>query len=249
MKLEILPGGFGLIEKSERRFCVYFHRRNDTGNIFYVGTGNAKRPYAKKSRNQYWKNINEKHGITVEIYRDELSTHCANSLERIVIYILRKSGVILANLTDGGEGPLGMVHSLESRRKMGKPVYCSNGMFFHTSAEASDLLGKRASTLIGECCKGLKLSAHGYAWSYTEVPPHPDFTGMDAIKQHAGKSARKPIVSDMGEYFASASEAARIISSQGKKISCSAIRNAVRSGGRSAGRKWRDADGHQERNC
>ena len=136
---------------NKRRFCVYFHRRNDTGNIFYVGTGNSLRPYSGKSRNQYWKNIKAKHGITVEIYSDGLSKHCANTLEKIAIFNLRKSGLPLANLTDGGEGPSGMVHSLETRRKMGKPVYCSNGMFFHTASEAASWLGRRASTLIGSC--------------------------------------------------------------------------------------------------
>lgn len=84
---------------------VYRHRRNDTGEIFYIGEGNIKRPNRKKGRNQFWYNIVNKCGYTIEIVAKGLSKEDAWELEIFLIseYGRRDLGTgPLVNLTPGG---------------------------------------------------------------------------------------------------------------------------------------------------
>lgn len=88
-------------------FYVYAHRRSDTGEIFYVGKGRKRRAWNRSSRNQFWQRIAAKTEVIIEIVRDNLSELCAFTLERIVIAGLRAKGIVLSNLSDGGEGQSG----------------------------------------------------------------------------------------------------------------------------------------------
>jgi group I intron endonuclease len=101
---------------------VYQHRRNDTNEIFYVGIGvNEKRPYDKNNRNKHWINIVNKHGYTVEILHENLSHQECKIIEIDLIekYGRKDLGTgSLCNLTDGGEGALGYIHSDVSKRKI-----------------------------------------------------------------------------------------------------------------------------------
>jgi len=102
---------------------VYQHRRNDTNEIFYVGIGrDKKRPYEKrKGRNKYWRNIVNKHGYTVEILHEDLSFDECKEIERELILIHGRKDLgtgTLCNLTDGGDGVVGYIHSDETRRNM-----------------------------------------------------------------------------------------------------------------------------------
>ena len=101
---------------------VYQHRRNDTNEIFYVGIGrNNKRPHSKSDRNIIWKNIVNKHGYTVEILYEDLSFYECKEIERELILIHGRKDLgtgSLCNLTDGGEGIVGFIHSDETKRKM-----------------------------------------------------------------------------------------------------------------------------------
>jgi hypothetical protein len=101
---------------------VYQHRRNDTNEIFYVGIGvNEKRPYSKSRRNIIWKNIVNKHGYTVEILHEDLPYEECKEIERELISIHGRKDLgtgTLCNLTDGGDGILGLVHTDETRRNM-----------------------------------------------------------------------------------------------------------------------------------
>ena len=83
--------------------------------MFYVGKGSGDRAWNKRGRNDWWRRIVAKHGLMVLIYRDNLSEACAFSLEKMLIASTKG---VLCNLTNGGEGPSGLVHSEESRRKM-----------------------------------------------------------------------------------------------------------------------------------
>jgi hypothetical protein len=101
---------------------VYQHRRNDTNEIFYVGIGkDKKRPHCKSQRNIIWKNIVNKHGYTVEILHEDLPYEECKEIERELISIHGRKDLgtgTLCNLTDGGEGIVGYIHSDESKRKM-----------------------------------------------------------------------------------------------------------------------------------
>lgn len=87
---------------------VYIHKRNDTNQIFYVGKGkDIKRAFSKFGRNQYWKNITNKYGYTVEIIYDNLTNEKACEIEKQLINEFGRVDLatgILVNMTDGGEG-------------------------------------------------------------------------------------------------------------------------------------------------
>ena len=46
-------------------YYVYLHIKEDTGQPFYVGKGHGNRCIQQDHRNQYWKNIVNKHGFDV----------------------------------------------------------------------------------------------------------------------------------------------------------------------------------------
>lgn len=95
-------------------FYVYFHRRNDTGEVFYIGKGCGKRAWKKSTRSEWWKRIEAKHGRTVEIFAEGLSENDAFLLESEQI---RAHGIgNLCNLREGGLG--GVSPSDETRKKM-----------------------------------------------------------------------------------------------------------------------------------
>ena len=83
---------------------TYAHTRNDTGKIFYIGKGIKYRCNESRSRNQYWKNIVEKHGYKIEILAYWKTAEEAYDHEKLLISCFKDMGYELANLTDGGEG-------------------------------------------------------------------------------------------------------------------------------------------------
>lgn len=97
---------------------TYAHTRNDTGKIFYIGKGIRYRANAVTSRNQYWKNIANKHGYKIEILAYWKTAEEALDHETLLISCFKDMGYELANLTDGGEGNSGYVHTEEAKRKM-----------------------------------------------------------------------------------------------------------------------------------
>ena len=102
-------------------FYVYEHIRNDTNAIFYVGKGKNNRAYTKRDRNEYWHNIVNKCGMYSEIIEDNISWEMACELEKFWIkHYGRKNNNtgILVNMTDGGEGTLGNIMSIETKDKI-----------------------------------------------------------------------------------------------------------------------------------
>ena len=86
---------------------VYFHKRNDTNEVFYVGIGNTNRPKTKENRNTHWHNVVNKVGYTVEIVHEGLTWDeaCVYEVNYIKDFGRRDLGLgTLVNLTDGGEG-------------------------------------------------------------------------------------------------------------------------------------------------
>jgi hypothetical protein len=64
-------------------FYVYSHIRKDTGKCFYIGKGSGKRAYLDKFRNQYWRNVVNKHGFEVIILINNISEQKAFEYESI----------------------------------------------------------------------------------------------------------------------------------------------------------------------
>ena len=99
---------------------VYRHIRLDKNEPFYIGIGNSKyRATKKDSRNEIWQNIVSKTDYKVEIIFDDLSWEeaCEKEKEFILLYGRKKDGGILANITFGGEGVVGLKQSEDSKEK------------------------------------------------------------------------------------------------------------------------------------
>lgn len=99
---------------------VYLHTRKTEGIVFYVGIGNAKRPFLKKSRNSFWHSTVLKHGYDIHIINSNVSWEVACAIEKALIYYYRSEahGSKLTNLTDGGDGVLGFKMSEETKKKL-----------------------------------------------------------------------------------------------------------------------------------
>lgn len=104
--------------------CLYRHIRKDLNVPFYVGIGkNLKRAYSKTHRNNQWLSIVQKTEYDVHIILDEIDYEFAKEkeVEFIELYKRKVDGGTLCNITKGGDGVLGIVHSQEARKKMGEP--------------------------------------------------------------------------------------------------------------------------------
>lgn len=117
---------------------LYRHIRLDKNEPFYIGIGsdfNYNRAYEikKDRRNIVWSRIASKSEIEIEIMLDGLSwdNACQKEIEFIKLYgRIDKGCGILANLTDGGDGTLGIIVSEKTRKKnservsgKGNPMY------------------------------------------------------------------------------------------------------------------------------
>lgn len=101
-------------------FYVYIHYKLDINEPFYVGKGYGGRCFCK-DRSPHWKNIVNKHGYTIKIISKNLSEQEAHNLEKSLIKEIGRSDLDLGpliNLTDGGEGCYGHLHSEETKNKM-----------------------------------------------------------------------------------------------------------------------------------
>jgi len=103
---------------------VYHHKRLDNNNIFYIGIGkDEKRAISLSGRSKHWFNIKNKCGFEYQIILSDIPWEEAVSWEKYLIGLYGRKDVgtgVLINLTDGGEGALGMVMSEEARQKMSK---------------------------------------------------------------------------------------------------------------------------------
>lgn len=100
--------------------CVYFHINETTNEIFYVGMGQRRRPYAR-NRSQHWHRIVAKYGYRIQIVKDNLTWEQAELIETFWIKTLgrldKKEGLLI-NKTDGGGGAEGFKHTEETKKKI-----------------------------------------------------------------------------------------------------------------------------------
>jgi hypothetical protein len=101
----------------DNKFYTYLHLNAKDGRPFYVGKGKNDRLFSDNKRNKHWQNIVNKHGFIAIKFLSGLSEESAFETERSLIAIMRSVGIKLCNMTDGGEGPAGMRHSEETKRK------------------------------------------------------------------------------------------------------------------------------------
>lgn len=184
----------------KNKFYVYVHRKKSDGSIFYVGKGSGDRYKAKSGRNIHWVRTAKKHGFTSDIIFNSDNECCALSYEICLISSIGLDN--LCNVTTGGEGVCGLLHTAASRRKMSQnrtnnPWLRGRDMpeWIKPKLRAAKL-GKKQSPEHAEKSRTNKIG----------------FKVADTSKFNLDK--RKPIKNSEGEVFESAIQAARVISSR-----------------------------------
>jgi len=105
---------------------VYRHIRIDKNVPFYIGVGcsaNYARAKEKSRRSDLWKRIISKSDYCIEIIMDDLSWEdaCEKEKEFISLYGRIDLGTgTLVNMTDGGDGTIGIVFTEERKNKISK---------------------------------------------------------------------------------------------------------------------------------
>lgn len=98
---------------------VYVHFTKDELRPFYIGKGIGARLNRKNSRNRWWHFVVEKHGFVSDVLK-EFDTHEEALLYEVeMIAFFKSEGMQLVNLTNGGEGSVGVKASEETKRKIG----------------------------------------------------------------------------------------------------------------------------------
>lgn len=213
---------------------VYNHKRNDTGEVFYVGIGKTKsRVHSKFNRNAYWHNVVNKHGYTAEITHSNVIWEEACAIERYLIAFYGRADLglgSLCNLTDGGEGTYGHKVSDEARKKIsesnkGKIAY-NKGVAMSEEQKKKVSESKKGSTpwnkglknVMIPWNKGKKLSEDHVAklkksWKKRTISPETREKMNLAHSKRAGtkciSSMKKVINVDTNEIYESTIEAAQ----------------------------------------
>lgn len=142
---------------------VYFHRKATNGEIFYVGMGSPTRPYYKR-RTEWWQNVVDKYGYTIDIVHKGLSKQEAFDLE--IKYIAQfgrcDTGTgSLVNQTSGGPSFNGITkEKTKNRGKSLKGRVKSEKHRANLSKALSNLAKSEIhKSKISSSLKGRKLSA------------------------------------------------------------------------------------------
>jgi hypothetical protein len=102
-------------------FTTYAHYKPD-GSMFYIGKGTYRRAHSSAGRNVMWRRTVEKHGgFKVEILSQWKTEQEAFDHEIFLIDTIKKMGISLANIADGGKGAAGFRHTEDHKafkRKM-----------------------------------------------------------------------------------------------------------------------------------
>jgi hypothetical protein len=88
----------------EKKYYVYYHVSQKTGEIYYVGKGSGKRFAQFKLRGKLWDAFYKKHGCKAVIAFKDLSEKMAFTLEIKEIKRLKEINQCRANISNGGDG-------------------------------------------------------------------------------------------------------------------------------------------------
>jgi hypothetical protein len=105
---------------------IYRHIRLDKNEPFYIGIGSDsdfKRALSSKDRNTHWHNIKTKSNYKIDILLKDLTWEEACNKEKEFIKLYGRSDLkkgTLCNLTDGGEGFVGLIFSDEHKKNISK---------------------------------------------------------------------------------------------------------------------------------
>jgi hypothetical protein len=97
---------------------VYVHFKTDTLEPFYIGKGMGRRYNQYNNRNNYWRNVANKHGVTPDILKHFETHEEALAYEVEMIQFFTTEGFTLCNLTAGGEGTVGYKRSADLNERV-----------------------------------------------------------------------------------------------------------------------------------
>lgn len=214
-------------------FYVYLHRRASDGSVFYVGKGSRKRAWERSSRNAHWRNIVAKHGLVVELAATGLQEWYALELESEMIFRLGRQ--TLCNLTDGGDGISGHVHSDETRARL-RELNTGKTLAPEARRKISEALAGRprdeATRLkIGETQKGTRKSPEHRA----------KLSAANAGKTQSESAREKRRAALKGRVFSDQHRKKIEAAKAGKSICCS---NGMVFEKKSHAARWLRANGH-----
>jgi len=141
---------------------VYKHTRLDKNEPFYIGIGQTtkyKRAYNKSRRSELWKNIVNKTDYLVEIVYDNLTLEEAKEKEKELIKLYGRRDLNLGplvNMTDGGDGTVGVKRSEEYISKLKE----RNKLYKHTP-EAIEKIRSAAKGISEETRRKMSESRKG----------------------------------------------------------------------------------------
>ena len=184
---------------------VYRHIRLDKNEPFYIGIGNDdiyQRANSKTHRNNHWKSITSITDYRVEILFDGITYEFAKEkeIEFIQIHKRKEDGGTLCNITLGGDGCLGLVHTEESKKKMGEPNkgksisdwHKKRISEFHTGKVVSEETKKKMSEKlsgVNSPMYGKKRSEH--AKLMTSIKTSGELNGFSKLKEKDVLEIRK----------------------------------------------------------
>lgn len=108
---------------------VYIHRKNDTGEIYYVGRGRGNRPRQfTRGRSRAWQQIYQQSGCLVEIIAEYDDESLAAVHEQIYIAACREEGIPIVNYKNGGfDRNVGIPKTPETKAKVRLARLKTNG--------------------------------------------------------------------------------------------------------------------------
>ena len=131
---------------------IYRHIRLDKNEPFYVGIGLddiPKRAYeTKKRRSQWWNNIVNKYGYSVDILFENVTIDFAKEKEKEFISLYGRIDLgtgTLCNQTNGGDGINGWKASVETKLNMSKAAKIRCTAMLNTP----EIIEKRANSMRG----------------------------------------------------------------------------------------------------
>lgn len=167
---------------------VYRHWRLDKNEVFYVGIGKEEsRAFDFIRRNKVWKGIKRRTDVDVEIVARDLSWELACELEQLMIQEYGRIDLgtgCLVNLTDGGEGTIGVKQSQETIAKRTAKLLGRKNTE-ETKRKMSEV--RKGIVFTPEHIENLRLSHLGQkAWNRKEVIDLQTGFAYDSLREGCG---------------------------------------------------------------
>lgn len=108
------------IKRDEKKFIVYSHQNNRTGEIFYIGIGKRGREVQSYKRSNAWASYVAKYGFLPVVLFSGLTWDQACEKEKELIKKIgrRDKGLgPLVNMTEGGDGAIGQTGYWKGKKR------------------------------------------------------------------------------------------------------------------------------------